>query len=198
MMASVADTTISASQLVAYNLSRIRKALGLSQEQAAERLEPYLGVRWSKAVYSAAERSYQGKRVRQFTAAELAAFALAFGVPVLYFYLPPKPADRIADGVLIGSEHLSWHDLFEIAAGGEQRGAIQQRLDELPVSESATSEHLLAAAGLISWTRVSRSTGESSDYDPRQQRFVPREGGRAVSFAGPPAETGRPEAGEPE
>src|SRR5258708_1167599 len=99
MIATVPDT-ISASQLVAYNLARIRKTLGLSQEQATLRLEPFLGVRWSKAVYSAAERSYSGRRVRQFTAAEIAAFALAFGVPVLYFYLPPKPDDRTAAGVL--------------------------------------------------------------------------------------------------
>ena len=62
-MVCVPDT-ISASQLVAYNLTRIRKALGLSQEQTASRLQPYLGVRWSKAVYSAAERSYDGSRVR--------------------------------------------------------------------------------------------------------------------------------------
>ncbi len=70
---------------MAYNLSRIRRALGWSQEEAAERLEPYLGVRWSKRLGSAAERSYSGKRVRQFTADDLLAMSLAFGVTIGYF-----------------------------------------------------------------------------------------------------------------
>jgi len=115
--------TISASQLVAYNLARVRKALGLSQEQAAARLEPYLGVRWSKAVYSAAERSYGGKRERQFTSAELAAFALAFGVPVGYFFQPPELGER-AGGVLIGDRRLARPEVFDIATGGEASGDI--------------------------------------------------------------------------
>lgn len=153
MMTRVPDT-ISTSQLVAHNLTRIRKALGLSQEQAAARLEPYLGVRWSKAVYSAAERSYSGKRVRQFTASELAAFALAFGVPVLYFFLPPKPDDRASGGVMVGDRYLEWRDLFAIMAGGEARNAFPLRLDELPVSEVEPGTHAMVAAGLASWIRI--------------------------------------------
>ena len=83
--------TLTANQLVAYNLMRIRKAHGLSQEQAAERIERYLGVRWSKAVYSAAERSYVNSgRIRQFTADDLYAFSMAFGVPLPYFFLPAE------------------------------------------------------------------------------------------------------------
>jgi hypothetical protein len=76
-------------QVVAYNLARARGLRGWSQQQAAIRLEPYLGVRWSNVVLSAAERSYTGKRVRQFTADEVVAFAQAFGLPVVWFFLPP-------------------------------------------------------------------------------------------------------------
>lgn len=170
-MAPVPDT-ISASQLVAHNLTRIRKALGLSQDQAAARLEPYLGVRWSKAVYSAAERSYSGKRIRQFTAAELAAFALAFGVPVLYFFLPPRPDDREADGVMVGNQYLAWPDLFRIMAGGEARNAFPLRLDELPVSEVEPGAHALVASGLSSWVRIDRA-GNASQYDATAGRFRP-------------------------
>jgi hypothetical protein len=50
--------TITANQLVAYNLMRARKALGFSQAEAAARIAPYLGAEWSTTVYSAAERSY--------------------------------------------------------------------------------------------------------------------------------------------
>ena len=170
-MARVPDP-ISVSQLVAHNLPRIRKALGLSQEQAAARLEPYLGMRWSKAVYSAAERSYSGKRIRQFTAAELAAFALAFGVPVVYFFLPPKPDDRTADGVLIGDRFLAWPEVFDIMKGGEARSAIQLRLDELPVKERDPATHALVAVGLGSWIRVNPA-GDVSRYDASAETFIP-------------------------
>ena len=37
--------SLSANQLVAYNLMRVRKARGLSQEQAADLLEPCIGTR---------------------------------------------------------------------------------------------------------------------------------------------------------
>lgn len=76
-------------QVVAYNLARARKLRGWTQEQAADRLEPHLGVRWSNVVLSGAERSYVGKRVRQFTADEIVAFAKAFELPITWFFLPP-------------------------------------------------------------------------------------------------------------
>lgn len=49
--------TLTPNRVVAYNLARARSLRGWTQEQAAERLEPFLGVRWSKATFSAAERS---------------------------------------------------------------------------------------------------------------------------------------------
>ena len=129
-------TPLSANQLVAYNLMRIRKTLGLSQEQAAQRLEPFLGTLWSKAVYSAAERSYHGSRIRQFTADDLVAFALAFGVPVAYFFLPPRPEDR-APGAIVrsGDVDVSWPALFEVMLGGAYRGTMLHRALELPDRE---------------------------------------------------------------
>jgi transcriptional regulator with XRE-family HTH domain len=83
-----------ANRLVAYNLRALRQGRGLTQEQAAAMISPYLGEQWSKAVFSAAERSADVDRVRQFTADDLAAFSLAFDVPVTYFLLPPRPRDR--------------------------------------------------------------------------------------------------------
>ena len=83
-------------QIVAYNLAQARMWKSWTQEEAAEQLEPYLGARWSKASFSAAERSVDGQRVRQFSADELVAFSRCFGVPVGFFFLPPPPsaADR--------------------------------------------------------------------------------------------------------
>ena len=87
---------VSPNQLVAYNLAQARLHKGWTQQQAAEALEPFLGVRWSKASFSAAERSIDGERIRQFTTDEIVAFARCFQLPVTWFFLPPPP--RIPEG----------------------------------------------------------------------------------------------------
>jgi hypothetical protein len=76
-------------QIVAYNLAQARLWKNWTQEEAAEHLAPYLGTTWSKASFSAAERSVDGQRIRQFSADEIVAFARGFGLPVGFFFLPP-------------------------------------------------------------------------------------------------------------
>lgn len=78
-------------QVVAYNLAQARLLRGWTQDQASAALEPHVGKRWSKATFSAAERSVDGERVRQFDADEVVAFARAFDLPVSWFFLPPPP-----------------------------------------------------------------------------------------------------------
>ena len=78
-------------QVVAYNLLRARQLRGWTQDQAAAALEAYLGVRWSKASFSQAERSVGGKFVRQFDADEVVAFARGFELPITWFFMPPPP-----------------------------------------------------------------------------------------------------------
>jgi transcriptional regulator with XRE-family HTH domain len=80
-------------QVVAYNLMRARQLRGWTQDQAAAALEAYLGVRWSKASFSQAERSVGGKFVRQFDADEVVAFARGFELPITWFFLPPPAWD---------------------------------------------------------------------------------------------------------
>lgn len=84
-------------QVVAHNLRRARTRSDLTQAQAAEKLEPYLGERWSVATFSAAEQSFEGKRIRQFDADEIVAFSLAFELPVAFFFIPP-PGDQVRVG----------------------------------------------------------------------------------------------------
>jgi hypothetical protein len=83
--------TMLPSQVVAYRLFVARKARGWTQEQAAAELEPFLGERWSKASFSAAERSVDGKqgRMRDFSANDVAAFSRCFQLPIGWFYCPP-------------------------------------------------------------------------------------------------------------
>ncbi len=87
---------MSPNQIVAYNLRNARLLQNWTQDTATEKLAPLLGVRWSKASYSAAERSVTGTRIRQFTADEIVAFATAFELSVSFFLTPPPGVDTIA------------------------------------------------------------------------------------------------------
>ena len=81
--------TLTPNQVVAFNLSEARRLRGWTQQRAAAELEPYVGVRWSKASFSAAERSVDGIRIRRFSADQIVAFARCFEVPVHFFFQPP-------------------------------------------------------------------------------------------------------------
>jgi transcriptional regulator with XRE-family HTH domain len=83
---------ITPNQVVAYNLAEARALRRWTQEEAAAELEQYLGARWSKATFSAAERSIDGRRVRQFTADEIVAFSRCFRVPIGFFFMPTRPS----------------------------------------------------------------------------------------------------------
>lgn len=78
------ERRITPNMLVAHNMTRWRRAADMTQEQLGERLGG-----WTKTAVSAAERSWDGKRVRQFDADLIASLARIFGVPVTAFFLPP-------------------------------------------------------------------------------------------------------------
>ncbi len=78
-------------QVVSYNLAQARQLRHWTQQQAIDALEPHLGARWSIANYSAAERSVDGGRIRNFDADEIVAFARTFDLPVTWFFMPPPP-----------------------------------------------------------------------------------------------------------
>lgn len=104
-------------QVVANNLRRARNLHRWTAEEAAEHLEPYLGERWSKVVWSAAERSVRGERIRQFSADDLVAFAAAFQLPISFFFQPPSDVEAFAAPG--AQELLSADELIEVAAGPE-------------------------------------------------------------------------------
>jgi transcriptional regulator with XRE-family HTH domain len=93
---------VTGNQIVAYNLRRAREKRGWKQEEAAKRLEPYLGQLWSKATFSAAERSVDGTRIREFTADELLAFGRVFEMPVVAFFLPPAEPGKAPSSIETG------------------------------------------------------------------------------------------------
>src|ERR1039458_1291193 len=79
-------------EVVAYNFKAARELRGLTQEETAQLLERFLGQRLPQASISAIERAYEGDRRREFDAHEILAFALAFDLPLVWFFLPP-PGD---------------------------------------------------------------------------------------------------------
>lgn len=109
---------MTANQLVAYNLKQARLFNQWTQEEASARLEPFLGKRWSKATFSAAERSAElGTRSREFSADEILAFARTFGVSVGWFFLPGLGEDDEGLPVIScgGSELLDARQLLDAA-----------------------------------------------------------------------------------
>jgi hypothetical protein len=96
-------TTLAPNQVIAHNLARAREFKGWTQQQAAEALAPYLGAHWSKATFSAAERSVDGKVIRQFTGDDIVAFARCFDVPIAWFFMPPPATDEDGRAVRLGT-----------------------------------------------------------------------------------------------
>ena len=99
---------ITPNQIVAYNVAEARALRGWTQDQAAEELERYLGSRWSKATFSAAERSIDGRRVRQFTADDIVAFSRCFRVPIGFFFMPPRPSETESQSLRLRASENPW------------------------------------------------------------------------------------------
>jgi transcriptional regulator with XRE-family HTH domain len=110
---------MNANQLVAYNLGRLRRELGLTQEQAAAQLEPWRGQRWSKASFSIAERYAfeSASRRREFDANDLLALSKAFKRPISWFFELPDGVDEVTAGEpLEVSRTVSRRELAEATA----------------------------------------------------------------------------------
>lgn len=74
---------VTINQVIAWNVAWYRKAAGLTQAALGEE------IGWTNAAVSEAERSWDGKRTREFDAHTIAAIAAALGVPLLALFLPP-------------------------------------------------------------------------------------------------------------
>lgn len=74
---------VTVNQVVAWNIAWYRHEEGLTQQELASRLG------WPQNKVSEAERSWNGKRTREFDAETLAGLSVALGVPVGAFFLPP-------------------------------------------------------------------------------------------------------------
>src|SRR6516225_11661853 len=129
-------------EIVAYNFRAARELRGWTQEETARALEGLLGQRLPQASISAIERAYEGERHREFDAHEILAFALAFDLPLVWFFLPPPRDHRTLHHTTnIVSE------LYGIVFGQEtQLQPVYDRLRQLGIdvffNDAATTENL--------------------------------------------------------
>ena len=163
-------------QVVAYNLARARQLRGWTQDEAAAALEPYLGVRWSNASWSQAERSVGGKFVRRFDADEIVAFARAFELPVTWFFLPPpawKDGSPVklttADARRFGADLALLVDLV-FGDADEQRALLDARLAEFfdvlgPDGLTTAQERTAGAATLRRAAVVRHHLGDVQQWE---------------------------------
>jgi transcriptional regulator with XRE-family HTH domain len=123
--------TADLNEIVAYNFRRARDLRGWTQDETATQLEPFLGQLLRQASISAIEGAFSGERRREFDAQEILAFACAFDLPMLWFFLPPpgdpRRLDRTSDRV---------RELYTLVLGREdQLDLLYDRFRELGMPE---------------------------------------------------------------
>ena len=91
------ETRWTASQLVAFNLTRARRKAEMTQQEAADAISRYTESEWTQATVATAEGSVSGTRIRQFNPSELLAFCFAFDVPIGWFFMPPPSESDYAE-----------------------------------------------------------------------------------------------------
>lgn len=84
------DPSLTGNEIVAVNLRWARRWRNMTQADLGEKLTAITGREWSRATVSAAERSAETDRVREFDADNLLAFSLALSLPAVFFLLPPE------------------------------------------------------------------------------------------------------------
>ncbi len=135
------EPTVNLNEVVAYNFRRARELRGLTQPEAAAALEPFLGQLLPQASISAIERSHGGERRREFDAQEILAFACAFDVPLLWFFLPPPEDTRRLQAT---SDRVN--ELYRLTLGREdQVEELYARFRELGMREPDVHDERWAA-----------------------------------------------------
>lgn len=150
-------------EIVGYNFRLARELRGWTQDEAAQRLEPYLGQRLPQTSISAIEAAYKaGDRPRrEFDAHELLAFALAFELPLIWFLLPPEDDHR-----LLQRAHRRVNELYEIVFGREdQLQPVYDRLSLLGIRDPTERERTMEAI-------TGRPAESQSSYRERRKRLL--------------------------
>lgn len=127
---------VTANQVVAWNLAWYRRAAGLTQKQLGDL------IGWTNTAVSEAERSWDGKRVREFDAQALVQICLALSVPLIALFLPPQDRQFRYAFPGPGGGQFTMRDLMEFIV-------MPDNADDSPVMEAyrtriyAAADHFL-------------------------------------------------------
>lgn len=133
---AVPPPSVDLNQVVAYNVRAARELRGWTQDDFADRLEPYLGQRLTQASVSAIERAWDGDRRREFDAHELLTFALVFDLPIIWFLLPPPGEHRLMRNTTRPIDELYAH----LLGRPDQLQPVYDRLRQLGITDPTTTE----------------------------------------------------------
>ena len=133
---SPSSNEVDLNQVVAYNIREARRLRGWTQEELAERLEPYLGQRLTQAGVSSMERAWDGERRREFDAHELLIFAMVFDLPIIWFLLPPPGDRRVMRATTRPVDELyAW-----LLGRPDQLEPVYERLRQIGVTDPTAAE----------------------------------------------------------
>jgi transcriptional regulator with XRE-family HTH domain len=153
---------IDLNQVVAYNIREARHLRGWTQEELADRLEPYLGQRLTQAGVSSIERAWDGDRRREFDAHELLIFAMVFDLPILWFLLPPPGDHRLMRATTRPVDELYvW-----LLGRPEQLEPLYERLRQLGIADPTTAQETVEKITGVS------STARQWSYQERRKELL--------------------------
>jgi transcriptional regulator with XRE-family HTH domain len=149
---------IDLNQVVAYNVREARQLRGWTQEELADRLEPYVGQRLTQAGVSSIERAWDGDRRREFDAHELLIFAMVFDLPILSFLLPPPGDHRIMRSTTRPIDELyTW-----LLGQPHQLEPLYERLRQIGITEPTTAEETVE--------KITGITADARQWSYRERR----------------------------
>lgn len=155
------ENTADLNEIVAYNFKRARERAGLTQDEVADQLVPFLGQRLTQASISGIERGY-GIRRREFDAQEILAFSCCFDLPLVWFFLPPPDDRRRLRGAPEGV-----HELYKVVLGREdQLEVLYERFRQMGMQEPDEAE--------LAFEELTGKRGERSisDYKTRRKDLL--------------------------
>lgn len=145
-------------QVVAYNVRAARELRAWTQEELADRLEPYLGQRLTQAGVSSIERAWDGERRREFDAHELLVFAMVFDLPIIWFLLPPPTDHRLMRGTTRSVDELYTY----LLGRPEQLAPVYARLREIGVKDPSAAEEIVE--------KITGAPASSQEWSYRERR----------------------------
>jgi transcriptional regulator with XRE-family HTH domain len=150
--------TVDVNQVVAYNVRAARELRGWTQDDLADRLAAYTGMRPTQANVSAIERAWDGDRRREFDAHELLIFSLVFELPIIWFLLPPPGEHRLMANTNRPVDELYMH----LVGRPDQLEPVLDRLRQVGVTDPTKAEDTVE--------RITGQPSSSRDWSYTQRR----------------------------